>query len=133
MSKISRRDLLKALLGGTASVIGTVVLARATPAAEREIAQASGDVARRADRLADELADDGRQEIAFLNGAFRNGGGFRNNSFRNGGGFRNGAFANGGGGFRNSSFGNGGGFRNGGFGNGGFRRGGFGNGGFRNW
>jgi hypothetical protein len=130
MNSITRRDLLKALLSGAASTAGAVVLARATLAAEGQAAAPTGDVQQRADHLTEEAAD-GLEPVAFLNGAFRNGGGFRNGAFRNGGGFRNGAFRNGGG-FRNGGFANGG-FRNGGFVNGGFRNGGFRNGSFRNW
>jgi hypothetical protein len=108
MNELNRRNLLKTLLGGALSAVGSVVLARATLAAssQNEEASASENLQERADRLAhDADANSGELEpIAFLNRAFRNGGGFRN-----------------------------GGFRNGGFVNGGFRNGGFVNGGFRNW
>jgi hypothetical protein len=121
MKDVTRRDLLRALLGGALSAAGTVVLARATLAGESQAdAPAAGDVQQRADRLSDEApaSPDGLEPVSFLNGAFRNGG-FRNGGFRNGG-FANGHFHNGG-------------FRNGGFVNGGFRNGGFRNGSFRNW
>ena len=114
MNAITRRSLLKALLGGAVQAAATVVLARAVPAAEagESTPAQNGDLLSRADRLSQGLpADAGEQQpTAFVNGAFRNGGGggFRNSAFRNGGGgggFRNGGFANGGGGgFRNSAF-----------------------------
>lgn len=112
MNEITRRQLLTALLGGTLSATGTVVLARATPAGEASSGTppAPGDVVERADRLTGCVLPEPDEvyPIAFLNRAFRNGG------------FRNGGFINGG-------------FRNGGFINGGFRNGGFRNGSFRNW
>jgi hypothetical protein len=97
VNQINRRDLLKSLLGAL-GVSSAVVLARAVVAGESQASSASGDVTERADRLADDLpaSADGREPVAFLNRAFRNGGGFAN------GGFRNGGFANGG--FRNGSF-----------------------------
>jgi len=113
MSDLSRRELLRRLAGGVAS-IGTIILAQTVLAAEKDAPTtkpAAPD--ERADRLAEELpaTPEGTELVSFLNRAFRNGGGgFRNGGFRNGGGFANGAF------------------RNGGFGNGGFR-----NGAFRNW
>jgi len=128
VNEITRRNLLKALLGGAVQAAATVVLARAVPAAGAGESAAAGDVKERADRLAEDLpvSEDGLEPIAFANGGFANGGGgaFRNSAFRNGGG---GGFANGG--FRNS--GGGGSFRNGGFANGG--GGGFRNGAFRNY
>ncbi|MFO0877973.1 MAG: GrrA/OscA1 family cyclophane-containing rSAM-modified RiPP [Gemmataceae bacterium] len=149
MSHPSRRQLLAGFLTGLAQVSGAIVVARATLAdAATEGNQAPTQPARdnlqeRADKIAadEPLADEERHEVAFVNGAFRNGGGggFRNGAFANGGGgFHNGGFANGGGGgFHNGGFANGGGggggaFRNGGFANGG-GGGGFRNGAFRNY
>jgi hypothetical protein len=127
VNHITRRNLLKALLGGAVQAAATVVLARAVPVANADESPASGDVRERADRLAEDLpvSEDGLEPIAFANGAFRNGGGgsaFRNSTGGGGGGFRNGGFANGAGG---------GAFKNGGFANGG--GGGFRNGAFRNY
>ncbi len=136
MSAMSRRGMLREVLGGLLGVAGAAVIARAVlePAAA-EAAPADGDVQRRADQVAAEVGTapegDGTELTAFVNGGFRNGGGgggFRKGAFANGGGggggFKNGAFANGGGG--------GGGFKNGGFANGG-GGGGFRNGAFRNF
>lgn len=122
MSASTRREFLQRLLSGAAASAGTVILAQSVLAETNEskpVDQASPED--RADQLTDALpsnalpiAPDGQEFTAFVNRAFRNGGGFRN------GGFRNGGFVNGG-------------FRNGGFRNGGFVNGGFRNGGFRNW
>src|SRR4051812_29835782 len=117
MRELSRRQLLQRLASCVATA-GTVVLAQTVLADSKEAPTATpAGPDERADRLADELLapPDGVEYVSFLNGAFRNGGGFRNGAFRNGGGFANG------------------GFRNGGFANGGFRNGGFRNGAFRNW
>jgi hypothetical protein len=114
MSRSTRRELLQHL-ATLAATAGTVVLARTVLASEKE-ALATEPPEERADRLAGELppVPDGVGLTSFVNGAFRNGGGFRNGGFVNGGGFRNS-------GFRNGGFVNGGGFRNGGFRNGAFR------------
>jgi hypothetical protein len=130
VNAISRRSLLKALLGGAVQAAATVVLARAVPAAEagESTPEQKSDLLSRADRLAQGLPAEASAQVptAFVNGGFRNGGG---------GGFRNGGFANGGGGggFRKGGFANGGGggFKNGGFANGG--GGGFRNSTFRNY
>src|SRR4051794_21789274 len=101
MNQITRRNLLKALLGGALQAAATVVVARAVPAASAgESAGPAGDVQARADRIAEGLpaSADGLEPVAFVNGGFRNGGG---------GGFRKGGFANGGGGFKNGGFANG--------------------------
>src|SRR5262249_31609193 len=146
MNEVHRRDVLKALLGGTLQAAAAVILARAVPAADAAVPPPAGDPLDRADRAAESLADpaDDPFSVAVVSGGFRNagGGGFRNGGFVNGGGggagFRNGGFVNGGGGgFRNTggAFRNTGGgvdFRNAGgagFHNGGFDNGG---GGFRN-
>jgi hypothetical protein len=133
VNAITRRNLLKALLGGALQAAATVVLARAVPVANAESTGAAGDVQTRADRIAEGLpaSADGLEPVAFANGGFRNGGGggFRKGGFANGGGggggFKNGGFANGGGG--------GGAFKNGGFANGGGGGGAFKNGAFRNY
>src|SRR5262245_60734021 len=113
MNEITRRNLLKALLGGIQAA-GAVVLARAVPLADAAESAPPPDLLGRADRLAEGLpaSPGGQEPVAFANGGFANGGGggFRNSAFRNGGGggaFRNGGFANGGGGggaFRNGAF-----------------------------
>jgi hypothetical protein len=142
MNPITRRNLLKSLLGRTVQAATAVVLACAVPLANAsDPAPANEDLLDRADRATESLTDSEGDSCtaAFVNGGFRNGGGaFRNGGFANGGGgsgFKNGGFANGGGGFRNGAFANGGGFKNGTFNNAGgaFRNGGFANGGgFRN-
>lgn len=125
MDKLTRRSLLRTLAGGALGTFGTVVIARASVAAEAAgDLIPGGDLADRATRLA-ELGPEGMTSAPaqlFLNGGVP--GLFGNAPFRNG--FRNGGFLNGGG-FRNGGFRNGGGWRNGGFRNGGFRNG------FRNW
>jgi hypothetical protein len=109
MSGLTRRQLLQCLAGCVTSA-GTVVLARTVVAGAEPPTTAPAAPEERADRLAEELpAPEGVEPTAFLNRAFRNGGGFRNGAFRNGGGFRNNAFRNGG--FRNGAFRNGA-FRN---------------------
>jgi len=127
MSGLSRRELLRRLVAGTAAVAGTVVvLARTVLAggAEPSIASAAGPD-ERADRLAKELPapPEGTELVSFLNravaargGVGARGGAFRNSGFANGrgavggGAFRNGGFANG-----RGAIGGGGAFRNGAF------------------
>jgi hypothetical protein len=101
MSGMTRRQLLQ-LLAGCVTSAGSVVLARSVLAGEETATGTPANPDERADRLAEELPASPEEAEAspFLNGAFRNGGGFRNGAFRNGGfanggGFRNGAFRNG--------------------------------------
>jgi hypothetical protein len=109
MNTLTRRQLLQCLAGGITSA-GAVVLARSVLAGNKEVpTKTPAGPDERADRLAEILppAPEDTERMAFVNRAFRNGGGFRNGGFANGGGFRNGGFANGGfrnGGFRNGSF-----------------------------
>jgi hypothetical protein len=125
---ITRRNLLRALFGSFLGTAGTVVLARATPAAASTEPTPASDVTQRADRLAKALPPspgDLRRQL------FLNGGGplWRNGGWGNGGG---GVWRNGGGG---GAWANGGGrgfWRNGGGWPNGFHNG-WPNGFFRNW
>ncbi len=109
MSALSRRELLKRLLG-CAATAATVVVAQAVLPERTEASPtaANTEPKARADELAEKLPapPEGTEVATFVNRAFRNGGGFRNAGFRNGGfvnnAFRNGGFVNGG--FRNAAF-----------------------------
>ena len=112
MSALSRRELLKHLLG-CAATAATVVVAQAVLPESAEASPApTAEPETRADELAEKLPapTEDTEATSFVNRAFRNvgggGGGFRNAGFRNGGfanaGFRNGGVDNGG--FRNGAF-----------------------------
>ena len=112
MSSITRRELLKRLLGCAAATAGTVVVAESVVAKAQEPTETTDVTPKEPEERADQLAEKfpeptgDLEATSFVNRAFRNGGGFVNGGFRNGGfvngGFRNGGFVNGG--FRNAAF-----------------------------
>ena len=91
MNAITRRSLLRSILG-CLGITGTVVLARATPAAASE-SRPESDVVRRADQVARDLPADPDRQVRQL---FLNGGGGRGLWGGGRGLWRNGGWPNGG-------------------------------------